>query len=317
MTTAFAPKRPILAVAAALMAWLGAAAPPRPAAAAEIQWLPPTAYDAARAAAARQGQLIFVYVYGDNCPYCDMFRDNHLSDPAFRLWIDTLFQSIRINQSRPAERDLLEQLRWPGANVPRFYIATPDGRLVGRETGTAFFPPMKALDIFAELARYPAPFPAERLTALAAGLRNIKAPPDEIGRALVYAAMEALAWHWSGDPVMARRAFGDKFEPFLIDGPRKAPAKDRHAWDEIRLWYIRFWHDWVTDGFNRQSAARVAEDGARSGTHPLYARYAALLNAGLGKWDAAKRFAEQYNKRPESKTDAEFQRFNAALGNRR
>ncbi|MCC8164902.1 MAG: thioredoxin family protein, partial [Planctomycetes bacterium] len=68
--------------------------------ASEVQWQP-IDYEAAKAKAAREGKLIYIYVEGDNCPPCDSFKLTHLNDPVFADFVNTLFVHIRCHVGRP------------------------------------------------------------------------------------------------------------------------------------------------------------------------------------------------------------------------
>ncbi|MCC8109255.1 MAG: thioredoxin family protein [Planctomycetes bacterium] len=206
--------------------------------ASEVNWQP-LDYEAAKAKAAREGKLIYIYVEGDNCPPCDSFKLTHLNDPVFADFVNTLYVPIRCHVGRPDAAAFLQSLHLNHAAIPRFYTLTPDGRGVSFSIGMVAAPPIGAVEVLAMAAGVPLPVNQGNALALAGRIRAYAARersagrlyPDGSNRHIGLAALEAWAWALGGRIDEAERAWGPEWANQLGD-------------QELRYSYVTFWAKW-------------------------------------------------------------------------
>jgi hypothetical protein len=219
--------------------------------AAEVAWQP-LDFDAARRLAQAEGRLIYVFVEGDDCPPCQVFKDTHLRDPAFVDFINTLYVPIRAHESDRTGRAFLESLRMTHGAVPRFYVLAADGRGLSMSYGLPAAPPMGAATVLAMAAGRELPVNRRAALSLAGRLRAHAAAWRAAGgldplnplRSVGLAVLEAQAWTLAGRLDEAERAFGAHWAERLAD-------------QEVREWYATFWLAWSRNLPGALAAARA------------------------------------------------------------
>ena len=242
---------------------------------AEIAWAPPD-FAAAAARAGNEGKLIHVFVEGDNCPPCDIFKNTHLRDPAYVDFVSTLFVNIRAHEDDPSAQAFLRSLNLIHAAVPRFYVLDPEGRGISMAIGMVAAAPMEGAEVFSmangrrlPVNRQTAAGLAARIRAHAASVRTAgTVDPTNPLRPLALAALEAQAWALAGRLDEAEKAFGADWAPHL-------------AAQEIRDWYVNFWLGWNRNLAGALAAARILHENNTDDTDAIWLLALALAANNL------------------------------------
>lgn len=250
----------------------------------EINWQPRD-LNAAMQKAQQEGKLIYVFVEGSNCPPCESFKFNHLNDPVFIDFINTLFVPIRCHESRPEERAFLESLRLVHAAVPRFYVLSPDARGISMTIGNVGVPPTGAVEVLKMATGRTLPVNQGNAIQLAQRIRNYASTqraggalyPDSTNRNAGIPALEAWAWALGGRLDEAERAWGREWASQLND-------------QELRYMYVNFWTKWNR---NAEGALQAAQDYRNTSPGDPASEYlVGMALAANGRYEEAMRIGE-------------------------
>lgn len=259
----------------------------------QIPMWPPEQANRAMETARAQKQLVLVYVSSDTCPWCRNFERTHLADPAFIAWTNALFQVVHANADRPQHAAWLKRAGLDDIpDRPRYYVLDASGKRIAASKYSAQFAPLKGVQLFDQVKGRRFDFDVGRLSATAREIEALRQRAPTVEKRLSYGALEAVLWHWLGNPTQALAAFGPDAAPALLRGPQPASDEALAAWDEIRLWYTGFWSSWAEANF--PAALQVAEQGYNTRKNPVYARWAAFLSDQNGQPDRATRWGELY-----------------------
>ncbi len=253
-------------------------------AASEVKWQPIN-FEAAKAKAAKEGKLIYIYVEGDNCPPCDSFKFSHLSDPVYIDFVNTLFVPIRCHVNNPEAAAFLQSLHLSHAAIPRFYTLTAEGRGVSYSIGMVSAPPIGAVEVLKMAAGVPLPVNPNNALQLAQRIRTYAAQQkssgqlyaDSSNRLVGVAALEAWAWALAGRLDEAEAAWGKKWAGQLND-------------QDLRYSYVNFWGKW---GRNPDGILQAARDYQNSSPGDPAGNY--LMGMALatnGRYEEALRIGE-------------------------
>lgn len=250
----------------------------------EVNWQPANLQQA-MARAQAEGKLIYIFVEGSNCPPCESFKLNHLHDPVFADFINTLFVPIRCHEGKPEERAFLESLRLVHAAVPRFYVLAPDARGISMAIGNVNAAPTGAVDVLKMAIGKELPVDKGAAQQLAMRIRNYAANQraagalydDGSGRNAGISALEAWAWALGGRLDEAERAWGHEWAGMLGD-------------QELRYMYVNFWSKW---GRNAAGALQAAHDYQRAAPGDPAGDYIlGMALAANGRYEEALRIGE-------------------------
>lgn len=205
---------------------------------AEVVWNQPD-WNAAAAKAKAENKLVHVFVEGDNCPPCEMYKKTHLADPAYVDFANSMFVNVRVHEGDPAGQKFIEQLKLRQGVVPRFYVLTPEGKGVSMFLGMVDAPPMEASMVLRAAAGRELPVDRARAAEVAGRLRTHAAAvrasgridPNNPFRPEAIASLEAQAWALAGRLDEAEKAFG-------------ANWAGKVSGQEVRQWYVQFWLGW-------------------------------------------------------------------------
>lgn len=217
---------------------------------ADVEWYSHD-IEAAKYKAREEGKLIYIFVEGSNCPPCDSFKFNHLSDPVYVDFVNSLFVPIRCHVDNPSDLSFLESLGMMNGAVPRFYALSEWGDPVGMSIGTVRVSPMGPIETLRRAAGKELPVNQDTATALAKRIREYAARerkagalyPDGSMRDVGIAAMEAWAWALAGNLDEAEKAWG-------ADWVKQLEIQD------LRYSYSVFWSKWKRNPEGTLAAAR-------------------------------------------------------------
>ncbi|MDR3210579.1 MAG: DUF255 domain-containing protein [Planctomycetota bacterium] len=183
--------------------------------AAEIAWQP-LDLEAAVNKAAMEKKVVHLFVEKDDCPPCDIYKQTHLTDPAYVDFVNTLFVNIRAHEDKENDRNFLDKYGFTHAAAPRFYLLGQKGQGLSMSPGITVAPPLECVAVMrmaegqnigidprraAELA--------ERLQRHAKSLKaSGKSFPNNPLRPIAIAFLEAAAWAQAGRLDQAEGALG-------------------------------------------------------------------------------------------------------------